>query len=68
MYFYIIHVLHNSFVKDRFAGGRFLPAIDSTSEDWTLTDSEEEDGSTILAFSRNTISCDPQDLDITVLS
>ena len=54
--------------QDRFAEGRFLPLIDSLSQDWSLTNSEEQDGFTILEFSRSFVSCDPQDLDITVHS
>ncbi len=53
-------------MQDRYAVGRFLPPIDTVSQDWFLTNSEEEDGFTLLEFSRNFTSCDPQDLDITV--
>ena len=51
--------------QDRYAEGRFLPPIDE-SQDWFLTNSEEENGYTVLEFFRNLTSCDPQDLDITV--
>ena len=40
--------------------------MDTLSQDWFLTNSEEENGFTLLEFSRNFTSCDPQDLDITV--
>ena len=36
------------------------------SQDWFLTNSEEANGYTVLEFSRNFTSCDPQDLDVTV--
>jgi hypothetical protein len=54
-------------MQDRYAQGRFLPPIDARSQDWFLTNSEEEDGFTILEFSRNFTSCDPQDLNIDVI-
>ncbi len=52
--------------QDRYAEGRFLPPID-TSQDWFLVNSEEENGFTVLEFSRNFTTCDPKDLDITVI-
>ena len=52
--------------QDRYAEIRDLPPIDIQSQDWFLINSEEQNGFTILEFSRNFTSCDPQDLDITV--
>ena len=54
--------------QDRYAEARRLPGIDMVSQDWFLINSEETDGFTVLEFSRNFTSCDPQDLDITVCS
>ncbi len=52
--------------QDRHAEGRFLPAIDE-SQDWTLVGGEEENGRTILEFTRPFLSCDDDnDLDILV--
>ena len=56
-----LHVL-----QDRFAEFRSRPPIDTIGQDWFLTNSEEAGGFTVLEFSRNFTSCDPQDLDITV--
>jgi hypothetical protein len=42
-----------------------LPPIDA-SQDWFLSFREEEDGYTILEFSRNLTTCDPRDLDVKV--
>ena len=42
-----------------------LPPIDP-SQDWFLSFGEEEDGYTILEFSRNLTTCDSKDLDIGV--
>ena len=55
------------FLQDRFAEGRFTPAIDD-SQDWVLDFGEQENGYTILAFSRPLTSCDPNDLNIKVKS
>ena len=54
-------------MQDRFAEGRFIPAIDD-SQDWILEFGEQENGYTILAFSRPLTSCDPNDLNIKVCS
>jgi hypothetical protein len=53
-------------LQDRYAQVQALPPIDP-SQDWFLVNSEESDGYTVLEFSRNFTSCDPLDLDITVL-
>ena len=42
-----------------------LPRIDP-SQDWFLSLGEEEDGYTILEFSRNLTTCDSKDLEIGV--
>ena len=52
-------------MQDRYAEGRFLPAVDC-SQDWTLEHGEQENGYTILEFSRTFVTCDPKDLDIKV--
>lgn len=53
-------------VQDRHAIGRFLPPIDE-SQDWTLISGEEQNGRTIIEFSRPFLSCDDEnDMDITV--
>ncbi|XP_064399035.1 DBH-like monooxygenase protein 2 homolog [Halichondria panicea] len=49
--------------KDRYATGRFLPPVD-LSQDWFLVSGEEENGYTILEFTRNLTSCDMNDLNI----
>ncbi len=46
---------------------RFLPPVDS-SQDWFLVSGEEENGYTILEFTRNITSCDVEnDLDVEVM-
>ena len=35
-------------------------------QDWILKEGEEEDGFTVLEFSRNYVTCDESDLPITV--
>ena len=59
-YFEYVHVM-----QDRYAERRALPPID-VSQDWYLSFGEEEDGYTILEFSRNLTTCDPKDLDVDV--
>ena len=54
-------------LQDRFARTRSPPAIDE-QQDWILTDGEEEDGFTILEFSRKYITCDDDDQPISVSS
>lgn len=44
---------------------RALPPIDK-SQDWFLISGEEENGFTVLEFSRNLTTCDPKDLEIKV--
>ena len=51
--------------QDRYAVGRFLPPIDA-SQDWQLVNSGEENGATILEFTRKLVTCDDRDLDIKV--
>ena len=52
-------------MQDRFAGGRVPPTIDE-QQDWILEGGEEENGFTILEFSRKYVTCDKYDLPITV--
>ncbi len=54
-------------MQDRYAEGRFLPPIDS-SQDWFLVRGEEEEGTTVLEFTRNLTTCDDKDLNIEVHS
>ena len=53
-------------MQDRFAGGHYLPPVDEI-QDWFLINGEEENGYTILEFTRNLTTCDPSDLQIKVL-
>ena len=53
-------------LKDRYAETRARPPIDK-SQDWFLISGEEENGFTILEFSRNLTTCDTKDLEIKVL-
>lgn len=52
-------------IQDRFATSRNSPAIDD-QQDWELEDGYEEDGFTVLKFTRKYITCDDKDLPITV--
>ena len=52
-------------LQDRFAVNRVTPPIDQ-QQDWRLLSAEEEDGYTILEFTRKLVTCDDRDLDITV--
>ena len=53
-------------LQDRYAEGRFSPAVDE-QQDWMLEFGEEdENGFTILGFSRDFITCDDKDLPISV--
>ena len=60
---YTLYIIHT--IQDRYATGRFLPSVD-LSQDWFLVSGEEENGYTILEFTRNLTSCDMNDLDIEV--
>ena len=51
--------------QDRFATSRSPPSVDE-QQDWTLVDGEEEGGFTVLEFTRKYITCDNNDLPITV--
>ena len=44
---------------------RYLPPIDG-SQDWRLINGEEEDGYTILEFTRDLKNCDADDLNVEV--
>ena len=52
-------------IKDRFATSRSSPAVDE-QQDWTLVEGKEEGGFTVLEFTRKYITCDKNDLPITV--
>ena len=52
-------------MQDRFAAGRVPPAVDE-QQDWDLDSGEEENGFTVLEFSRKYVTCDKNDLPITV--
>ena len=52
-------------LQDRFAIDRYLPPVDE-SQDWFLVSGEEENGYTILEFTRNLTTCDDHDLNIKV--
>ena len=52
-------------VQDRFATSRSPPPVDD-QQDWTLLQGEEEGGFTILEFTRKYVTCDDNDLPITV--
>lgn len=53
----------NVFFHDRYADAQAPPPIDA-SQDWTLVAGEEEDGYTILQFTRPWITCDDRDRNI----
>ena len=59
------HAMFVYILQDRFAIDRFLPAVDE-SQDWFLVSGEEENGYTVLEFTRNLSTCDNNDLDIKV--
>ena len=59
------HAVFAAILQDRFAIDRFLPAVDE-SQDWFLVSGEEENGYTVLEFTRNLSTCDNNDLDIKV--
>ena len=54
-------------LQDRFAIDRSLPPIDE-SQDWFLISGDEENGCTILEFTRKLTTCDDNDLEIKVCS
>ena len=60
---YLVHV-HVSF-QDRHALGEYEPIIDE-SQDVTLLAANQNDTHTILRFSRPYVTCDENDMDITV--
>ena len=62
---YYNYVHYSRSTQDRFATGRFLPAVDR-QQNWILKGGEEENGFTILEFSRKYVTCDQNDLPITV--
>ena len=55
--------VRNLLLQDRFAEGRFLPPVD-TQQDWTMVSGREENGWTIMAFSRALQTGDDRDRDI----
>ena len=62
---YISHHTLTLTVQDRFATSRGPPPVDD-QQDWTLLEGEEEGGFTILEFTRKYVTCDKNDLPITV--
>lgn len=54
-------------MQDRYALDRYLPPIDA-SQDWHLVNGSEENGATVLEFTRKFTTCDDKDLDIKVSS
>ena len=53
-------------MQDRFAPLAYiLPPIDP-SQDWQLIGSSQENGHTVLEFTRPLVTCDEKDLDIKV--
>ena len=61
----LANLLLTYLLQDRFAETWATPPIDK-QQDWTLLTADEEDGYTILEFTRKLITCDNRDLDITV--
>ena len=59
------HAVFVAILQDRFAIDRFLPPVDE-SQDWFVVSGEEENGYTILEFTRKLTSCDDKDLTIQV--
>ena len=57
--------LSTAILQDCFATDRYLPPVDE-SQDWFLVSGEEENGHTVLEFTRNLTTCDDNDLDIKV--
>ena len=60
-----LHITQISCIQDRFATSRIPPAVDE-QQDWILVGGEEESGFTILEFTRSYITCDENDLPISV--
>ena len=58
-------MMFDAILQDRFAVDRYLSPVDE-SQDWFLVSGEEENGHTILEFTRNLTTCDDKDLDIKV--
>ena len=56
---------HVCILQDRFATDRYLPPVDE-SQDWFLVSGEEENGYTIMEFTRKLTTCDDKDLTIKV--
>ena len=52
-------------MQDRYAVDRYLPPMDD-SQDWRLLSGEEQDGYTILEFTRDLTNCDEYDINIEV--
>ena len=55
--------LRNVLLQDRFADARSRPPVD-TQQDWTMVSGREENGWTIMAFSRALQTGDDRDRDI----
>ena len=53
-------------LQDRYAESYSLPAIDD-KQDYNLTEAYEQNGTTILKFSRKYDTCDKKDVKIEVM-
>ena len=65
MYVLCVTYAHYALVQDRYADARELPRVD-TSQDWLLSSGTEQDGFTVLEFSRDWVTCDDRDNPIEV--
>ena len=65
--FYLPTIIANDIatLQDRFADFRATPTVDP-QQDWTLLGAEEENGYTIVEFTRKLVTCDDRDLDVRV--
>ena len=67
MCFYLPIIVANDVatLQDRFADIRATPTVDP-QQDWKLLGAEEENGYTIMEFTRKLVTCDDRDLDVMV--
>jgi hypothetical protein len=62
----LTHSLAHSLLQDRYASiSHILPPIDE-SQDWTLVNTFQKNGQTVMEFTRPLITCDDKDVDIKV--
>ena len=64
LHVHVYQLYYYSVLQDRFAEARATPPIDE-SQDWSLVGAEEDDGYTVLEFTRNYYSCD-DDYDLNI--